>query len=306
MQVKVLGPLDVTENGRSITPTASKARQTLAMLALHAGQVVTVPTLVEELWGMDLPRKPLQSVQTYVLILRRMINKASGGKDGSAKSVLVTSHGGYMLNVPADDLDVRWYERMASAGQRAMQSGDYESASRLLRSALAIWRGPALVDVQIGIPLSFKVNGLEEHRLGIQETCIEADLRLGRHHMLLGELGELCARYPMHENVCTQYMTALYRSGRKWRALEVFRRLRDTLVDELGVEPSPHVQQVQHAILNSDPKLDEPATWRQPPFAGTGQHPSDGRADMANRFRAAVARSTGAPSRDPEHTAEIA
>jgi len=235
-----------------------------------------------------------------------MINKASGGKDGTAKSVLVTSHGGYLLNVPADDLDVRWYERMASAGQRAMQSGDYESASRLLRSALAIWRGPALVDVQIGIPLSFKVNGLEEHRLGIQETCIEADLRLGRHHMLLGELGELCARYPMHENVCTQYMTALYRSGRKWRALEVFRRLRDTLVNELGVEPSPHVQQVQHAILNSDPKLDEPATWRQPPFASTGQRPSDGRADMANRFRAAVARTSGTPSRDPEHTAEIA
>src|SRR2546423_4415552 len=131
MQVKVLGPLDVTVNGRSITPTASKARQTLAMLALHAGQVVTVPTLVEEVWGMEQPRKPLQSVQTYVLILRRMINKARpSGQPDSAKSVLVTSHGGYMLNIPSDDLDVRWYERMAGAGQRAMQSGDFESASR--------------------------------------------------------------------------------------------------------------------------------------------------------------------------------
>ena len=307
MQVKVLGPLEVTENGRSITPTASKARQTLAMLALHAGQVVTVPTLVEELWGMELPRKPLQSVQTYILILRRMINKAQpGGSADSAKSVLVTSHGGYLLNVPSDDLDVRWYERMAGAGQRAMQSGDFESASRLLRSALAIWRGPALVDVQVGIPLSFKVNGLEEHRLGVQETCIEADLRLGRHHMLLGELGELCARYPMHENVCTQYMTALYRSGRKWRALEVFRRLRDTLVNELGVEPSPHVQHVQHAILNSDPMLDEPNGWRQPPFAAPGQAAADSRADLANRFRAAVSRSGTGPAREPEPTAEIA
>ena len=305
MQVKVLGPLDVTENGRSITPTASKARQTLAMLALHAGQVVTVPTLVEELWGMELPRKPLQSVQTYILILRRMINKARPDDEpGGAKSVLVTSHGGYLLNVPADDLDVRWYERMAGAGQRAMQSGDFESASRLLRSALEIWRGPALVDVQIGIPLSFKVNGLEEHRLGVQESCIEADLRLGRHHLLLGELGELCARYPMHENVCTQYMTALYRSGRKWRALEVFRRLRDTLVNELGVEPSPHVQQVQHAILNSDPKLDDPSGWRQPSPSGAAATGGDPRADLANRFRHAVARS--ANGRRPEHYVEIA
>jgi DNA-binding SARP family transcriptional activator len=294
MQVQVLGPLHVTENGRSITPTASKARQTLAMLALHAGQVVPVSALVEELWGAAVPRKPLQSVQTYVLILRRMINKARPEQQNSAKSVLLTSHGGYTLDVPADALDVRRYEQLAAAGQRAMQSGDYEASSRLLRSSLAVWRGPALVDVQIGVPLTVKVNGLEEHRLGIQETCIEAELRLGRHQMVLGELGELCARYPMHENVCSQYMTALYRSGRKWRALEVFRKLRETLVTELGVEPSPHVQYVQHAILNSDPKLDEPVSWRQTtPHGGLGQGVADPRADLTRRFRRAVAR-TGA------------
>ncbi|HEU5475372.1 MAG TPA: AfsR/SARP family transcriptional regulator [Actinophytocola sp.] len=303
MQVQVLGPLHVTENGRSITPTATKARQTLAMLALHAGQVVPVSTLVEELWGLEPPRKPLQSVQTYILILRRMINKARAGGTGTAKSVLVTSHGGYTLNVPAEELDVRRYERAAASGQRAMQAGDYESASRLLRSALSIWRGPALVDVQVGGPLSVKVNGLEEHRLGIQETGIEAELRLGQHQMLLGELGELSARYPMHENVCTQYMTALYRSGRKWRALEVFHKLRDTLVTELGVEPSPHVQYVQHAILNSDPRLDEPASWRQTPAQGFAAAAADPRADLAHRFRKAVARSATIAGRDTEPTA---
>src|SRR5256886_2657073 len=144
MQVKVLGPLDVTVNGGSITPTASKARQTLAMLALHAGQLVTVPTLMEELWGAALPRKPLQSVQTYVLILRRMIDEAQpGGKTGDAKSVLTTAHGGYMLDISADDLDIHRYERLGTAGRRAMESGDYEAASRLLRSALDLWRGPA-------------------------------------------------------------------------------------------------------------------------------------------------------------------
>lgn len=263
MQVKVLGPLDVTVNGRSITPTASKARQTLAMLALHAGQLVTVPTLMEELWGAALPRKPLQSVQTYVLILRRMIDDAqSDGRSGGAKSVLTTAHGGYMLDISPDDLDIHRYERLAGAGRRAMEIGDYEAASRLLRSALDVWRGPALVDVQIGIRLGVKVDGLEESRLGVMESRIEADLRLGRHHSLLGELAELAARFPMHENLCAQYMTALYRSGRKWRALEVFRRLRETLVDELGLEPSRHVQSVQQAILNSDPTLDEPTSWR--------------------------------------------
>lgn len=309
MQVKVLGPLDVTDNGRSITPTASKARQTLAMLALHAGQVVTVTALVDELWGMAAPRRPLQSVQTYILTLRRMINKARPkSQEDTAKSVLITAHGGYMLDIPPDDLDVRWYERAASSGQRAMQSGDFESASRLLRSALGIWRGPALVDVQVGVPLSFKVNGLEEHRLGIQETCIEAELRLGHHQMLLGELGELNARFPMHENVCVQYMTALYRSGQKWRALETFRKLRDTLVNELGVEPSPHVQHLQYAILNSDPKLDEPANWRQAQAGGGlgAAAAQDPRADMASRFRRAVARSSTGIRRDAESTPGIA
>src|SRR2546423_5030799 len=125
MQVKVLGPLDVTVNGRSITPTASKARQTLAMLALHAGQLVTVPTLMEELWGAALPRKPLQSVQTYILILRRMIDDAQAdGRSGGAKSVLTTAHGGYLLAISPHDLDIHRYERMAGAGRRAMEIRD--------------------------------------------------------------------------------------------------------------------------------------------------------------------------------------
>jgi DNA-binding SARP family transcriptional activator len=279
MQVKVLGPLDVTVNGRSITPTAAKARQTLAMLALHAGQLVTVPTLMEELWGAGLPRKPLQSVQTYVLILRRMIDEAQAG---GAKTVLTTAHGGYMLDITPDDLDIHRYERLAGSGRRAMEIGDHEAASRLLRSALDVWRGPALVDVQIGNRLGVKVNGLEESRLGVVESRIEADLLLGRHHMLLGELAELAARYPMHENLCAQYMTALYRSGRKWRALEVFRRLRETLVDELGLEPSRHVQSVHLAILNSDPTLDEPTSWRQAQY--TEASFPDARTEFSPRF----------------------
>jgi len=160
--------------------------------------------------------------------------------------------------------------------------------------------------VQLGNTLSVKVNSLEEHRLGVQETRIEADLRLGRHHVVLRELSELTARFPMHENVCIQYMTALYRSGRKWQALEVFRSLRNTLVSELGVEPSPQVQRLQRAILKADPELDEPTTWRRSAHGGMGQDTADPRADLASRFRKAVAKSPAAASPIPESAAEIA
>jgi SARP family transcriptional regulator, regulator of embCAB operon len=257
MEIKVLGPLEAHENGRSIVPTAAKPRQILALLALEAGQVVPVPTLIEELWRMEPPRSALTTLQTYILHLRRQIDAALGPNSGiSAKQLLATRHNGYQLNVEGG-VDVHKYERLTSAGTRAAERGDHEAASRLLRSALEVWRGPALVDVQAGLRLGIEVIRLEESKLSVLELCIEADLRLGRHYPLLSELAKLNASYPMHENLCAQFMIALYRSGRQWRALDVYRGLRDTLVDELGVEPSARLQQLQRAILRSDPSLTE-------------------------------------------------
>lgn len=255
-EIKVLGPLEASLNGRSIVPTASKPRQILTLLALEAGQVVPVPTLIEELWRFEPPRSALTTLQTYILHLRRQIDAALG-PDGSAKDVLATRHNGYQLNVRAG-VDVHEYERLTAAGTAAAERRDYEAASRLLRAALAVWRGPALVDVQAGLRLGIEVIRLEESRLSVLELCIDADLRLGRHYPLLAELAKLNASYPMHENLCAQFMLALYRSGRQWRALDVYRGLRDTLVDELGVEPSARLQQLQRAILRSDPGLTEP------------------------------------------------
>jgi DNA-binding SARP family transcriptional activator len=264
MEIKVLGPLEATVDGTSIAPTAGKARQILALLALEAGQVVTVPTLIEELWGMQPPRSALTTLQTYILRLRRLIAAALQTDEGSAaKDLLVTRCGGYLLKVPSSDVDVHTYERLATAGARAAEIGDYEPASSLLRSALDVWRGPVLVDVQAGLRLGIEVIRLQESRLGALELCIDADLRLGRHYTLLSELASLNASYPMHENLCAQFMVALYRSGRQWRALDAYKRLRDTLVGELGVEPSARLQQLQRAILRSDPSLDEePIKWR--------------------------------------------
>jgi len=252
MEVKVLGPLEAQEHGRSVVPTAGKPRQILALLALEAGQVVTVPTLIEELWGMQPPRSALTTLQTYILHLRRLIEAAlatNGG--GDAKDVLATRCGGYQLNL-AGGVDVHEYERLAAQGARAPEVGDFEGASRLLRSALAVWRGKVLVDVQVGPRLAIEVIRFEESKLSVMEMCIDADLRLGRHYSLLSELARLNAHYPMHENVCAQFMLALYRSGQQWRALEAYKRLRDTLVTELGVEPSARLQLLQRSILRSD------------------------------------------------------
>lgn len=264
MDIKVLGPLEAHENGTSITPSAGKPRQILALLALQPRQVVTVPTLMEELWGFTPPRSALTTLQTYVLHLRRRIEAAMGGaRAGAAKDVLVTRYGGYLLNIRPEDVDVHAYESHAAAGNRALELGDYPSASRLLRLATDVWRGQALVDVQPGLRLGIEVARLEESKLGVMELRIEADLRLGRHHALLSELAVLTASHPMHENLCAQYMLALYRSGRQWRAMEVFKHLRDTLVNELGVEPSSRLQHLQRAILNSDPVLDQVADSQQ-------------------------------------------
>jgi DNA-binding SARP family transcriptional activator len=261
MEVKVLGPLEAQVDGRSITPTAGKPRQVLALLALEAGQVVIVPTLIEELWGTRPPRSALTTLQTYVLHLRRMISAVLADEAPStAKDLLATRHGGYLLNLQDGAVDVQVYERLAAAGVRRAEVGDDEGASRLLRSALGVWRGQTLVDVPVGLRLGIEVIRLEESKLGVLEVCIDADLRLGRHYTLLSELAKLNASYPMHENLCAQFMLALYRAGQQWRALDMYKKLRDTLVAELGVEPSTPLQNMQRAILRSDPALNEMPT----------------------------------------------
>ena len=256
MEVKVLGPLEARQNDTSVVPTAGKPRQILALLALEAGQVVTVPTLIEELWSSRPPRSALTTLQTYILHLRRLIEAAlPPGSPVVAREVLATRPGGYRLEV--DGLDVTEYERLAAEGTAAAERGDDEAASRALHAALALWRGPALLDVPAGIRLGIEAIRLEEGKVGVLELRIGADLRLGRHYTLLGELAKLTIRHPMHENLCAQFMLALYRSGQQWRALDAYKRLRDTLVAELGLEPSARLQQLQQAVLRSDPALNE-------------------------------------------------
>jgi SARP family transcriptional regulator, regulator of embCAB operon len=251
ISIQILGPLSAHLNHQPVAPTAPKQRQVLVLLALNAGRVVTIPTLVEELWGDQPPRSFATTLQTYILQLRGRL--AVAAKDGEyARRLLGTRHTGYQLEARLCQTDVEEFNRLARAGRSAAETGDLRAASELLGDALALWRGPALVDVPTGQVLEAETASLEETRLGVLERRIEADLALRRHADLLGELTMLVARNPMNENFCALLMTAFYRSGHAGRALEAFRRIRTVLRDELGVEPGSRLQRLQRAILAGD------------------------------------------------------
>ena len=255
LSIVLLGPVSAHLNGRAVTPSAAKQRQILALLALNAGRVVTVPTLIEELWGDYPPRSYATTLQTYILQLRNALATALPG-DPDARRVLSTRHRGYLLEEGACRTDVDEFGRLSAAGRAAAESGDQRAASDQLGGALRLWRGPALVDVRMGRVLELEAASLEETRLGVFERRIEADLSLGRHTDMLGELTLAGARNPMNENLCAFLMIALYRSGHVGRSLEAFHRLRGVLHEELGVEPCPRLQRLQLAILSGDPALE--------------------------------------------------
>ncbi|MFM9368658.1 BTAD domain-containing putative transcriptional regulator [Streptomyces sp. Da 82-17] len=266
MDIDVLGPLAVRVNGISVTPTAKKPRQVLALLALNPDRVVTVDTLIEELWGENPPRSSRTTLQTYILQLRELITAALArtprGDAGprTAKDVLTTTPGGYILHTDNGPYDVREFERLAGTGYRSMDAGDFPNAARQLREALDLWSGNALADVHAGPQLHLEVRRLEEARLCALDQRIEADLRLGRHRELLGELTVLVQRHRTHENLHGQLMVALHRSGRRREALDVYQRLRTALVRELGLEPSAGLRRLQRSVLVSGPDLlPEPA-----------------------------------------------
>lgn len=255
--IRVLGPLRARIGDVSVVPSAGKPRQLLALLAVRAGQIVTIDQLASELWEEAPPRSAATTLQTYVLQLRRRIAAAVGDEPGlSSKDMLATEYGGYRLSLPPDSVDLHRARTLVTRGQQALAAGDELQGSVLLAEALGLWEGSMLVDVPMGPQLRIECMSMEEIRLGALELRIEADLRLGRHPHLLSELTALTAEQPLHEALHAHFMVALYRSGRAGQALEVFRRLRATLIDELGLEPSPRVQRLQQAVLASHPALD--------------------------------------------------
>jgi SARP family transcriptional regulator, regulator of embCAB operon len=252
ISIQLLGPLFASHQDRTITPNAAKQRQVLALLAVNAGQVVTVSTLIEELWGDRPPRSSATTLQTYIFHLRNSL-AVDMSRERVANELLRTRHSGYELECRTD---VQEFRLLARAGREAAEVGDPQAVSELLGRALDLWRGPALSDVRQGRILETEAASLEETRLGVLERRIQADLVLHRQADILGELTMLVARHPLNENFWGLLITALYRAGHAARALDAFQRLRTILDDELGIDPSLRLQRLYQAILSGDPAED--------------------------------------------------
>ncbi len=223
----------------------------LALLLLHRGGVVSSDSLVDELWGESPPPTAAKIVQNYVSNLRRALEEA-----GSPDGVILTRGPGYMLRVEAGQVDLDRFERLLDKGVRALDEGETEEAARKLREALGLWRGPALADFTYEPFAQAAIARLEELRLAALERRIEADLALGRHGELVGELKELVENHPLRERLRGQLMIALYRSGRQAEALTSYQEARRALVEELGIDPSPELQKLEGAILRQEVPLE--------------------------------------------------
>jgi predicted ATPase/DNA-binding SARP family transcriptional activator len=250
---RVLGSLAVEHEGRPLALGGRKQRALLALLLLHANEVVSRDVLVDELWGAEPPRSALHSLEVYVSRLRKVVGER-----------LQTRPAGYALEVEPGELDVRCFEDLLANGRAALRAGEANRAAELLREALALWLGRPFEDVAYEPFVQVEAARLEELRLACIEERIEADLARGEHAGLVAELEALVARHPLRERLCEQLMLALYRSGRQIEALQVYRDARRRLV-EVGVEPSQALRRLEQAILQQDAELGAPqAASRRP------------------------------------------
>lgn len=248
MNYRILGPLEVDVDGVPIELVGGKQAALLAFFLLHPNETVSSEKLVEELWDGSPPRSATKILQNYVSRLRRDLG------DGR----LVTRGRGYELRLERGELDVDRFTELLEAGRRSLASNEPNVATTTLRAALSLWRGPALVEFGNERFARSEIDRLEELRLAALTERIEADLALGRHAHLIGELEALTGRYPFQERLLAQRMLALYRSGRQAEALEAYRTARHALVDQLGIEPGASLQALERAILQQDPALELP------------------------------------------------
>jgi SARP family transcriptional regulator, regulator of embCAB operon len=254
LEVRVLGPLTATVNGRSFVPTATKPRTVLALLLLNADHVVSTSALQRELWASNPPRSALTTVQTYILQIRKLLAAALGGDEAAARQVLVTTTWGYMLRMNGAERDLDVYHRYVAAGTEALHQGESARASALLTAALRLWTADALVDVAAGSLLNAEMVRLQSSRTTVLEQRIEADLDQGAHQRVLGELAALTAEDAFNENLRALYILALHRCGRRRDALAEYQRTREMLIGELGLEPGIQLRRAHQAILADCPE----------------------------------------------------
>ena len=253
MEFLILGPLEVRNGEHTFRLSAAKQRALLGVLLLHANETVSTSRLVDELWGERPPATAEKLVQGYVHALRKELGN----------EVLQTRPPGYRLSVEPRALDLLEFERLTAEARGVPTSESVE----LRRQALALWRGAPLADVVLEGPERHNLGRLNELRLTTQIERIDAELELGRHAQLVGELEALVSEHPYQERAAAQLMLALYRSGRQAEALDVYRTVGRRLSDELGLQPGQELRQLEAAILRHDDALSVPASAATPQAA---------------------------------------
>jgi len=253
VEFRILGPLEVVEQGRALPLGGARQRTLLALLLTRANEVVSADRLIDELWGAQPPRRAANALQYHVSQLRKAL---------APHEAIVTLDPGYVIRIGPDELDLLRFETLVEEARQAAP----ELAAQRLREALDLWRGPALADLAHESFAQTETHRLEELRLGALERRFEADLALGRYAELVGEVQVLVREHPLRERLRAVLMQALYGSGRQVEALEIYRETRRLLVDELGIEPSSALQELEQAVLRHDPALtsqEAPAAPRQ-------------------------------------------
>jgi len=267
-EFRLLGPLEILRDGEPLKVSGDRQRALLSLLLVRANEFVSTDRIVDELALGDTSGTGVNALQAVVSRLRRLLD---GGlpRNGGA-GVLATESGGYRLRAGAEHLDVREFERLASEGRRALAAGQPALAAAKLTQALGLWRGPALADVAQFDFAQTEIRRLDEMRQSAVADRVEADLGLGKGHELVPELEALVRANPLQERLRGQLMLALYRAGRQADALEAYRQARKHLQEELGLEPSRALQQLERAILLQDASL-EPALHRPTDISSEGR-----------------------------------
>ena len=250
LEFRLLGPVEVWRDGRQLPLGGERQRGLLALLLLHANELVSTDQLVEQLFGVDAGADGLRSLRVAVSRLRRVLS------NGDQSGVLLTRPGGYSVQIESRQIDVAVFEELLAAGQRAAAVGDPSATAAKLREALALWRGPALADLSALEFAAPEIRRLEELRVTALAERIEADLARGLAGELVAELEAMVAANPLQERVRGQLMLALYRAGRQADALAVYRQTSELLRDQLGIDPSRSLQQLELAMLQQDPALE--------------------------------------------------
>jgi DNA-binding SARP family transcriptional activator len=247
LRVGVLGPLEVRQGGHRVHIASARQRALVALLALDAGQVVSVDRLIEGLWGDRVPADAVNALRHHVSRLRKTIGPA-----------LVTQGSGYLLAVQQDHVDALQFTRLAGEARTGLQQGRRNQAAEDLRRALALWRGPALEEFLDHGWARQAAARLDELSLAAVEDRFDLDLSMGLHADVVEELRALTGEHPFRERLWGQLMVALYRCGRQAEALAAYAQARQVLAEELGLDPGPELAGLEQAILAHDPALAAP------------------------------------------------